>query len=190
MANIEPRLAGYRPEQLTALYRRIHDSLADIPGVSAVALCTYSPQNVNQWGGGAWVDGHTAPGPNDDNSAFWDRVTAGYLDVIGNPVIRGRGISEQDTAISRHVAVINEAFARKFFKQEDPVGKHFGRSGIGSERQYEIVGVAKDVRNLTYNLDKPTGPFFFCRKRSMIFARIPDWRRSLQARIFCITLSL
>ncbi len=161
VANIEPRLAGYRPEQLTPLYRRIHDSLSSIPGVSGVTLCTYSPQNGNQWGGGAWVDGHPAPGPRDDNAAFWDRVTPGYFDVIGNPILKGRGISEQDTATSRHVAVVNEAFARKFFKQEDPIGKHFGRFGMEAAREYEIVGITKDIRNLTYNLDKPTGPFYF-----------------------------
>ncbi len=161
VANIEPRLAGYRPEQLTPLYRRIHDSLASIPGVSGVTLSTYSPQNGNQWGGLAWVDGHPAPGPRDDNSASWDRVTPGYFDVIGNPILRGRGISEQDTATSQHVAVINEAFARKFFKNEDSIGKHFGRFGMEASREYEIVGIAKDIRNLTYSLDKPTGPFYF-----------------------------
>ena len=59
--------------------------------------------------------------------ASWDRVTAGYFDVIGTPIVKGRGISEQDTATSRKVAVINEAFARKFFRNEDPIGKHFGR---------------------------------------------------------------
>jgi predicted permease len=158
---IEPRLAGYGYQQLTPLYRRIRDSLSSIPGVSQVALCTYSPQNGNMWGGGVWVDGDGAPGPNDFAPTFWDRVTAGYFDAIGNHILRGRGISEQDTATSRHVAVINEAFARRYFKNEDPLGKHFGREGIGSEHQYEIVGVAGDIRNLTDNLDKPPGPFYF-----------------------------
>ena len=161
VANIEPRLAGYRPEQLTPLYRRVHDSLSGIPGVSGVALCTYSPQNGNQWGGGVWVDGHPDPGPNGDNPGFWDRVTAGYFEVVGNQILKGRGISEQDTVASRHVAVINDAFARKFFKNEDPIGKHFGRLGREAARQYEIVGVAKDIRNLTYSLDKPADPFYF-----------------------------
>jgi predicted permease len=161
VANISPMLAGYRLDQLTPLYRRIHDSLSSIPGVSAVALCMYSPLSGNAWGSGVWVDGHPPPGPKDDNSALLDRVTAGYFDVIGNPIIKGRGISEQDTATSRHVAVINEAFARKFFKHEDPIGKHFGRHGIGFERQYEVVAVVKDARYLTFRLDQPVGPFFF-----------------------------
>jgi predicted permease len=161
ITNIEPRLAGYRSQQLTPLYRRIQDSLSGIPGISAVALCIYSPLAGNNWGGQVRVDGHPAPGPSDDNSAFWDRVTAGYFDVIGNPIVKGRGISEQDTASSRHVAVINEAFARKFFRNEDPIGKHFGQHDVGSEREYEIVGIAKDARYLTFKLDKPVGPFFF-----------------------------
>ncbi|HEX4807673.1 MAG TPA: ABC transporter permease [Bryobacteraceae bacterium] len=160
VANMNPRLAGYRYDQVTPLYGRIHDSLVEIPGVSGVALCTYSPLSGNAWGAGVWVDGHPAPGPNADNLAFWNRVTAGYFDVIGNPIVRGRGISEQDTAASRHVAVINEAFARKFFKNEDPIGKHFGRGNIDSQRDYEIVGIAKDARYLTFGLDAPVRPFF------------------------------
>jgi ABC-type antimicrobial peptide transport system permease subunit len=59
------------------------------------------------------------------------------------------------------MAVINEAFARKYFKNEDPIGKHFGRDGIASEREYEIAGVAKDARYLTFDLDKPVPPAFF-----------------------------
>jgi predicted permease len=161
VAKINPMLAGYRPDQLTSLYRRIHDSLAAIPGVSVVALCTYSPLSNYNWGTAVWVDGHPTPGPNDNNSASRDRVTAGYLEVIGNPILRGRGISERDTATSLQVAVINEAFARKFFKNEDPIGKHFGRFGVGSEHQYEIVGIAKDARYLSFDFDKPVTPFFF-----------------------------
>ena len=161
VANIEPRLGGYGREQLTPLYQRIHESLMGIPGVSAVALCTYSPQNGIQWGGGVWIDGRAPSGPIENNLAGWDRVTPGYFDAIGNPIIRGRGISEMDTLTSRHVAVVNQAFARKFFPHEDPIGKHFGRSGAESSRQYEIVGVVKDIRNLTYSLDRPTDPFYF-----------------------------
>src|SRR5437762_4992252 len=108
VATINPRLAGYRTEQLSPLYRRLHDAVASIPGVSSVALCLYSPLNGG-WGAGVWVDGHAAPGPLDDNSASWDRVTAGFFDVIGNPIVRGRGISEQDVPATRKVAEIGRA---------------------------------------------------------------------------------
>ena len=114
IVNIDPQLAGYRAGQLTPLYRRIHDSLSSIRGISSVALCSYSPQSGDDWSDDIYVDGHPAPGPNEDNVSTVDRVTPGYFDAIGNPIIKGRPISEQDTAASRHVAVINEAFARKF----------------------------------------------------------------------------
>jgi predicted permease len=158
VANINARLAGYRPAQLPALYRRIHDSTASLPGVSSVALCLYSPQSGGSWGASVWVDGQPAPGPTNDT--WWDRVTAGYFDVIGTPILKGRGFSGQDTATSRNVAVINEGFASKFFPHEDPIGKHFGRTQEFSH-EFEVVGVAKDARYLTFNLDRPIGAFFF-----------------------------
>jgi predicted permease len=156
----DPRQAGYLPQGLSPLYGRYHDSLAAIPGVSAVALCVYSPMANDEWGAAIWVDGHAPPGPRDDNRASWDRVTPGYFDVIGNPIVRGRAITEEDTAASRHVAVVNEAFARKFFRNEDPIGRHFGQYGPGSARQYEIVGIARNARYFGTGLDKPVGAFF------------------------------
>jgi predicted permease len=157
--DVNPRLAGYRTDQLPQLYRRIRDSIASMPGVSSVALCQYSPL-VGGWGAGVWVEGHPTPGPKDDNFAAWDRVTAGFLDVMGNPIMKGRGASAQDTATSRKIAVINEAFALKYFNNEDPIGKHFGTEP-GASREFEVVGVAKNARYLMDSLDQPIGPFFF-----------------------------
>jgi predicted permease len=122
----------------------------------------YSPQSGNSWNDGIFVNGHPSPGPNEtDAFSGFDRVTGGYFGVVGNPIVRGRAITGQDTETAPHGAVINEAFARRFFKGEDPIGKHFGRSERGADRQYEVVGIAKDARYLTYNLAKPIAPFFF-----------------------------
>ncbi|MGA2601477.1 MAG: ABC transporter permease, partial [Bryobacteraceae bacterium] len=170
VADMNPRIAGYRADQLPTLYRRIRESIGSVSSVSSVALCQYSPQKGGGWGSGVWVDGHPAPGPKDENFAAWDRVTAGYFDVIGTPVTRGRGILEQDVAASRQVAVVNEAFARKFFKDEDPIGRHFGREP-GQSRQFEVVGVTKDARYLTINLDKPIVPMFFLPEAQAEYAR-------------------
>ncbi len=130
--SIDPQLAGYRAEQLTTLYQRIHDSLARLPGVSSVALCLYSPLSGDNWNDAIFVDGHPPPGPKQPNVSSFDRVTGGYFAVTGNRILRGRGITDQDTASSPHVAVVNEAFVRRFFKGEDPLGKHFGRSELAS----------------------------------------------------------
>jgi predicted permease len=160
VVTMNPKLAGYRASQLSSLYGRIHESISSIPGVSSVALCNYSPQSGGNWGAGVWVNGQPPPGPRDDNNASWDRVTVGYFDTIGTAIVKGRGLSEQDTAVSRRVAVISEAFARKFFRNEDPIGKHFGWKP-DANREFEVVGVAKDARYLAFKLDQPIGAFFY-----------------------------
>jgi predicted permease len=160
LVNIDPQLGGYRVEQLAALYRRLHDSFAGLPGVASVAMCMYSPQS-SDWYHSIYVDGQSTPGPNDDNSAGVDRVTSGFFEAIGNPILQGRGITEQDTANSQPVAVVNQAFAKKFFKQENPIGKFFGNSDPRATRLYEIVGVAKDASMVDDNSGKPIAPFFF-----------------------------
>jgi predicted permease len=160
VARFNARLAGYRTNHLSLLYRRIHDAIANLPGVASVTLCLYSPQSGGNWGSAVLVDGRPAPGPGDDYFASWDRVTAGFLEALDTPILKGRGISERDTASSRKVAVINEAFARKFFRGEDPIGKHFGPKPEAN-REFEIVGIAKDARFVADRPDRPIGPFFF-----------------------------
>jgi predicted permease len=160
IVRFDAQLAGYRVEQLDTLYRRIHNALAEIPGVSAVALCIYSPMSGTNWNEAVYVDGHPAPGPQDENGSSFNRVTGGYLETIGTPILRGRGITEQDTDRSQHVAVVSEAFVRKFFKGEDPIGKHFGRQNDAT-RMYEIVGIVKDARYKSFDLDQPIDAFVY-----------------------------
>lgn len=161
IAHMDASLGGYRPAQITPLFAGIHDAVAKIPGVESVALCMFSPLSGSDWGTNVWVDGQPPPGSPEDNTSSMNRVTAGYFEAIGNPILRGRGITEQDTAESLHVAVVNESFARKYFGNQDPVGKHFGRIESQSSRLYEVVGVAKDARHATYDLDKPVQPLIF-----------------------------
>jgi len=164
IVRIDPGLVDYQPNQFTILYDRIRASLSTIPGVAAAAICQYSPLSGNNWASSVWLDGRPAPGPDADkveNMVYWDRVTPGYFSAIGTQIIEGRSISEEDTATSQHVAVINEAFAKKYFNSENPIGQYFGRPELGSSRNYKIVGVAQDARYLDFDFDKPIVPFFF-----------------------------
>jgi predicted permease len=101
--------------------------------------------------------GHSAPGRNDDFISTWNRASAHLLDSIGVPIVRGRGFNGQDTAASPLVAIVNEAFARKFFSNQDPIGKHFGLEDPRYSGSFEIVGVFRDYKT---NPRDPVGPLF------------------------------
>jgi predicted permease len=65
---------------------------------------------------------------------------------VGQPVIRGRGITDQDTATTQKIAVVNQAFVKKFFPKEDPMGRHFGVFDQKFSSEFEIVGIVADAK--------------------------------------------
>jgi len=145
--HIDPQMAGYKPNQIQALYRQLHDSLAAIPGVERVSFSLYTPMEGNNWGETVYIQGQAPPPPDtDQNQTSWLRVSDGYFDNIGTKIVQGRPISEQDTPSTQRVAVVNQTFAKHFFKDENPIGKHFGDLGIEYAGSYEIVGVTEDTQ--------------------------------------------
>ena len=144
--HIDPQMAGYKPAQLTAFYRQLHDTLAAIPGVTRVSFSMYSPMEGDNWGETVYIEGQAPPPPDtDQNNASWVRVSDGYFDAIGTKVVQGRAITDQDTASSQRVAVVNQIFAKRFFKDENPIGKHFGDLDPKYSGFFEIVGVTENT---------------------------------------------
>jgi macrolide transport system ATP-binding/permease protein len=144
--HLDPAGAGYTIDRLPALYRQIEDRFSSLPGVASASLALYSPLEGDNWSDGIWVQGHPAPKPNDESWATWDRVTPQFLDTIGVKMLRGRGITTQDTAATQPVAIVNEAFVKQFFPHEDPIGRHFGIDGAEYAGAFEIVGVFADFK--------------------------------------------
>lgn len=145
--HIDPTMAGYKSAQLDALYRRLHESLASIPGVSQVSFSLYSPMEGDNWGETVFLEGQAPPPPDsNDYDASWVRVTPDYFETLGTRIIQGRAFNDQDTPTSRPVAIVNQAFANRFFKGESAIGKHFGDWDIKHAGQYEIVGVTEDTQ--------------------------------------------
>lgn len=83
--------------------------------------------------------------PEVNGSAGATRVTPGFFETFGNRIVMGHAITDEDNADTRPVAVINEAFAKRFFASENPIGQHFGPLPEKNAGMYEIVGVASDV---------------------------------------------
>ncbi|MGH9622890.1 MAG: ABC transporter permease [Bryobacteraceae bacterium] len=161
IASINPALTNYKPEQMEQVFRRIDDRLLQIPGVRMVAPVLYAPMTGNSWNEQIRVAGRPEPPAKADLTAGWARVMPGFFKTIGAKMRQGRPITEQDTAATRSVAVINQAFAKRFFKNQNPIGQHFGIDRIQYSRKYEIVGVVRNIRYMTYDYKKAVGPMFW-----------------------------
>ena len=147
IVKVDPSLAGYTSDRLDGLYRTLKDRLRQIPGVQSVSFSLYSPMSDVNWSSGISIAGRPAPtNPEDFDGASWVRVSPNYFETIGTRLVRGRFIDDPDTAISRHVAVINEAFAQKYFPKQDPIGKRFGLGDARHAGDYEIVGIVGDAK--------------------------------------------
>jgi predicted permease len=161
IAWINPTLGNYKQEQMEPMFRQITERLQQIPGVRMAAPALYAPMTGDSWNDGIRVEGRPEPGAKEDTSAGWARVLPGFFEALGAKMVLGRPITEDDTATTRKVAVVNEAFARRFFKGQNPIGQHFGPDKIKYSSYYEIVGVVRDMRYMTGDYKEPVGPMFW-----------------------------
>ncbi len=173
----------YTVQKLNALYRQMEESLDRIPGVRGSGLALYNPLSDN-WGEMVLVQGHPAPSVNEDSGASWDRVSTDYLQNFGIPVIRGRGFTAADNENSANVAVVNEAFVRRFFTkradgtQEDPLDQHFGLDLPQNQGTYRIVGVVGDAKFAGFQLQLPARPMYY-----VPLAQNVDYKDALMGRV-------
>jgi predicted permease len=159
VVHLDPASAGYKPEKLQALNQELERQFAAIPGVESVGLALFSPLDGHPWGFTVFVPGKPPAGQFDDNEALLDRVSPRFFDAVGQPVIRGRTFTGDDTATSPFVAVVNQAFVKKFFPGEDPIGRRFGSYDKEDIGAYEIVGVVADAK-YTHPRDQAEPMFF------------------------------
>ncbi|HZS71638.1 MAG TPA: FtsX-like permease family protein, partial [Candidatus Acidoferrum sp.] len=97
-----------------------------------------------------------------DSGASWDRVSTHYLEDLGMPILRGRGFTDADNETSAPVAVVNEAFVKRFFKNgEDPLEQHFGLDLPENAGTYRIIGVVRDAKFAGWGLDRPARPMLY-----------------------------
>jgi predicted permease len=151
----------YTAPQLASLYRKLEANLDRLPGVQGSGLAMYNPLTDN-WGELVLVAGHPQPNPGEESGSSWDRVSANYLQNFGIPLVRGRYFSAADNETTAPVAIVNEGFVKRFFKDgEDPLGQHFGLDMPENVGTYRIVGVVRDAKFAGYALNKPARPTFF-----------------------------
>lgn len=146
LLNIDPTTAGYKERRALDLYRDLLERYRTVPGVREV---TYSENGL--FGGvdsadAIEVEGYKRTGQGDRGSRY-DKVGPEYFSTLRIPMLRGREIGSQDREGTTPVCVINEAFAKKFFADRNPIGLHVTIT-FGPDRfPFEVVGVARDARD-------------------------------------------
>ncbi|MGH9445020.1 MAG: ADOP family duplicated permease [Terriglobia bacterium] len=136
-----PRSRYSKSAQQVAFFERLLGRVRALPGVQSAAVGTGIPTACCGYILGTAVEGKPLPPPGSRPDVPFDWASLGYFRTLGIPLIAGRNFNELDGQSSPNVAVVNQAFARRFFPRQNAVGKHVY---TGSWR--EVIGIVGDVR--------------------------------------------
>ncbi|MGH9385203.1 MAG: ABC transporter permease, partial [Vicinamibacterales bacterium] len=142
---IAPELISYSTERTRALFERIEDELSSSPGVTSVVATIVPLIAGNNWNNSMVVEGFQAA-PDTNTSASFNGVGPGFLKTVGIPLVAGRDFTRADTAVAPKVAIVNQAFVKKFNLGDNPLGRRIAVGRPNAKPDIEIVGVAQDAK--------------------------------------------
>ncbi len=138
-----PTDTGYKTDaQQIEFFRNVLREIKAVPGVVSTAYAATLPMDSQITRRAFRIEGRSGAAATENVSADLNVVTPGYFDTMGIPLKKGRTFTEFDDSTKRNVVVVDETFARRFFPNEDAIGKRFSFS-----RTWEIVGVVGGVRH-------------------------------------------
>ncbi|MDX2150684.1 MAG: ABC transporter permease [Bryobacteraceae bacterium] len=144
--SLDPALNGYKPERAHQFHEQLQRNLRTLPGVRNVSMAT-NPLLADNWSMSTIeVEGYKARDDEDMNPMF-NGVLPGFFDTLGMRMLLGRDFTEADRVGTPKVAVVNEKFAKYFFKDGNPIGRRFKTPR--SKEWTEIVGVVRDTKHLS-----------------------------------------
>jgi predicted permease len=158
---------------------RVLDRLRSTPGVEDVALIDWLPlldgagDDAQYASPGFTIAGQSVSTAAEKPSVFRQGVSADYFPMMRIPIIRGRGASEQDTASNAWVVVINEAMAKRYWPNQDPIGQGIKFDDSPDEKPRQIVGIVQDVKQ--FSLTMPAEPEAFVPYQQLSSRIYPGW---------------
>ena len=142
-----PTASYETPEQVVLFYSRLVDSIRQLPGVRHAGAVRALPLGSTIGDFGLMIEGYVPP-PGTGAKGDWQIVTDGYLEAMGERVIRGRTIKPEDTTDAQLVALVNEEMVRRYWPGQDPLGRRFRIGGGNPQRpMVTVVGIVGDVRH-------------------------------------------
>jgi len=159
MMTMDLSLQGYNEKRGQQFYKQLSERVRSIPGVRDAAIGGYIPMGYDNSLVNIFPEGQVIDDKTKTESAFDDEVQPNYFRTAGTPVIQGREFTEADSATGPKVAIVNEAFAKKIWPGENPVGKSFRTKKDGPPIQ--VVGVTR------------TGKYLFLYETPQLFVYLP-----------------
>jgi predicted permease len=141
--SVDPRVHGYTAARTTQFLGELRRRVAALPGVASAACTDVTPLSLGGRRDEFHVEGQPNAGGPDPGVDLY-MVTPGYFETLGIPRVAGRDFAEE-TAAGPRVAVVNEAFVARLFKNESAIGRRV----VGGGATYEIVGVVKNIKSRT-----------------------------------------
>jgi putative ABC transport system permease protein len=150
LASLDPAKSGYDRQKIVRFFDELMQRIRQQPGIIEAGLASHGslsgvlPSGMRFLNTTMHAEGYGATSGEEMN--FYNNfVTPGYFPAVGIQILRGRNFGQHDRQGSAKVAIVNEAAARHWFKDEDPIGKHIGM-GMSGPSDIEIVGVVKDAK--------------------------------------------
>ncbi len=155
--------------------RQVLERVRNIPGVEDVALVDWLPllQTAQYASPGFTITGQSISTVAEKPSVFRLGVSSDYFRLMGIPVLRGRGVTEQDTESNAWVVVINDAMARRFWPNQDPIGRTIKFDDSPDEKPRQIVGIVGNVKQ--FWLTEPVDPEAYVSYQQLSARTYPGW---------------
>jgi predicted permease len=154
---LNPTLQGYDEARGRTLYENVIERVSALPGAESVSLALSLPLGLSGSRRGTAIEGYQ-PRPGEDTETAYNIVAPQYFETMRMPIVRGRSFRDDDGPGSPPVIIVNEAFARRYWLDEDPIGKRVSANGTAGPFR-EVIGVVRTGKYST--LGEEPRPFYY-----------------------------
>ncbi len=186
VVSTNPRQSGYKGQQLRNFYEQVLAQVRALPQVRSASLARITPLSGSIWNSSIAVQGYQRR-PDEDPSVNFNAVSPDYFQTMGIPLLLGRDFRTQDNPATSPdmpdgkltgpapVAIVNQAMARKYWGDQNPIGRRFSMTDqFEMDKSFEVVGVVKDTK------------YFGLRGAVESMLYVPNWRLSASSLALCI----
>jgi predicted permease len=173
--SIAPERNGYTPQRSAALFQRLEEELAQVPGVTSTATAWIPLAGDASWGYNVIVEGYDA-GPNENMNIRINYVSPSFFRTVEMPLVTGSEFELGQSADRPRAAIVNERFAARFRLGADAVGRRV-TADIDPPFEMEIVGIARDAKYSDVK-DDPPAQLFMPRQQAPFLGNMSFYLRS------------